>query len=235
MLNPDEKQLRSYRVDPALPLPPAHQILRMVLLEEFACRAFLQRTQDAFGVRDVIAYALKRNTVRLQTLVRLTQRHGVPVPLDTYAAAMTPAPGWRSTCERILQGELQRAGLYAQWIGFADFPAMTQQFQKAYQEASGDLIPRFRDALAQAYASEQMHARRGVPPYETDMQHGRVADFLEKSFHILASQHEAWGLLGPMVRQMPAPLLIGALSGGLVTYALRRNMQKQNQQQGENT
>lgn len=211
MRNYDEAILRSRRIERKAPFPPAHQALRIALYDEFAARAFLRKVVEAYGSREPFAASLKAAEARIATLARLCRRHGVASPLDPFPLETSLAPGWRANCERALAGTLGRLRLYESLIARTD--AGLRKSLRRLQAEDTRQLQVWHEAAAEALRLEQVHAQGGVAPEEAHMEHGLVADFLEKTFSVLSGQHHAIGVVGPLLGKLNPTLLAGIATG----------------------
>lgn len=232
MRNYDESILRGRRIDRAAPFAPLHQGLRLALYDGYAARAFYSKMVEAFGPRAPFVDIVKSEEKRTATLSTLARRFGVPLPLDPFPLETALAPDWRTNCERAVSGEVERARLYESLLTEIAEPEIRRTLRRLQANAVERHLPTLRRAVVDALRQEALHARQGVGPEQAYIQHGLFADFLEKTFAVLGSQHRAIGVVGPLLRSTRPAMMAGLVAGGAgVLFA--KGKRKLNQQEKE--
>lgn len=222
MRNPDEAILLGRRVRPASPFRAMHQALRIALYEEYAGRAFCARMVEAFGDRQPFAAAAKIAGTRVAGLAALSQGLGVPCPLDTWPQRLALCPTWLENCQRATECEAAKAYLYDSLQPHAGLPEVAERFAALQRESVEVLVPRFQQALVEAWEQDRRHAAQGVEPGQAQIRHGPLGDLLERAFATLGGEHQALQAIGPMMRRLPPSLLAGVAVGCLGMLTLRR-------------
>jgi len=230
--NYDESILRSRRIDRAAPFAPLHQGLRIALYDGYAARAFYTKMVEAFGPRAPFADIAKSEEKRTATLSALARRFGVPLPLDPFPLETALAPDWRANCERAVVGEIERVRLCESLLTGIAEPEVRRTFQRLQASALERHLPMLQRAVADALRQEALHARQGVGPEQAYIQHGLFADFLEKTFAVLGSQHRAIGVVGPLLRNTRPAMVAGLVAGGAGVLFVK-GRRKLNQQEKE--
>ena len=223
MANYDESILRSQIVQPAAPWPVLHQVLRIALYDEYAARAYYAAVVQAFGQQPPFASIVKAEEQHVAALSNLCQRYGVPRPLDPFPAEVVISPSWRVNLERGVAGELANIRLYDGLARQIIEPDVRQVFMNLQAASRDNHLPAFQRALEKAVATESWHARQGVAPSQAYVRHGPLTDALERGFALLARQHGAFGLLGPLVRLAEPAMLAGMVAGGAAVHYLRQS------------
>lgn len=233
MRNHDEAILRARRIDPAARVPLLHQALRIALYDELAARAFFRSVVEAFGPKAPFAAALDDQERRIAELAGLARRFGVPRPLDPFATDAGISPGWRANCERALAGEAAKIRLYESLLAGLTERDVAQVFRRLARASLERRLPAFRDAVARAIELERLHVQQGVPAEQAYVEHGLFSDFLEKTFAILGSQHQAIGVVGPLLRNTRPAMLAGLVAGGAGVLLARSKLElNRNQKDG---
>ncbi|KAF7598219.1 MAG: ferritin [Candidatus Dactylopiibacterium carminicum] len=162
---------------------------------------------------------------RIASLDRLCARHGVPRPLPPLPQETVLESGWRANLIRAIRGEQASAARYQRlWQAVPD-AGLRDAFAGLQRETLQRQLPPLQQALQDALALEQMHARAGVPPEEAYTKHGLIGDFMEKTFSVLAGQHHALGVVAPLFKANPA-LLAGLAAGSLGLHFARQRLRK---------
>lgn len=224
MRNHDEGLLRRRRLDPASRVPLLHQALRIVLYNEFAARAFYRKVLEAFGPRAPFPAVLNRQEKRVADLSALCRQFGVPRPLDPFVVETTIAPDWRENCERAVAGEASKIRLYESLLAGIDEPDVAGKFRRLLIRTSERDLPAFQKAAIEARELERLHVEQGVPPEQAYMRHGPFSDFLEKTFAILGRQHQAVGVVAPVLRNVHPAMLAGFAAGGAGVLLVRSRL-----------
>lgn len=231
MRNYDEPILRSRRIDRAAPFAPLHQALRIALYDGYAARAFYSKVVEVFGPRGPFADIAKSEEKRVAALSALGRRFGVPLPLDPFPLETVLAPDWRANCERAVVGEIDRARLYESLVAAIADPNVRRALQRLQASAMERQLPTLQGAVADALRQEALHARQGVAPEQAYIQHGLIVDFLEKTFDVLAPQHRAIGVVGPLLRNARPAMLAGAVAGAAAVLFVRSGLKLNHDQQ----
>jgi len=222
MANYDESILRSQVIQPAAPWPVLHQALRIALYDEYAARAYYAAVVQAFGAQPPFANIVKSEEQHIAALSALCQRYGVPRPLDPFPAEVVISPSWRVNLERGVAGEIANIRLYDYLARQVLEPDVRQVFMNLQAASRDSHLPAFQRALEKAVALEGWHARQGIAPNQAYVRHGPLTDALERGFALLARQHGAFGLLGPLVRFTDPAMLAGMVAGGAAVHFLRQ-------------
>jgi hypothetical protein len=226
MPNHDEAILRARRLDTGAPWPLHHQALRVALHGEYAARSFHTRVIEAFGPRAPFPAALRAAESRIARLTTLCRRGGVPCPHDPYPQETRIAASWRENCLRAYQGEATTAATYAQLLTRVSSPALRDAFARLQRETIAKRLPAFEEAALRAFERERLHAAQGVAPADAYIEHGPVANFLERAFSVLGQQHQAFNVVGPLLRNTGPALLAGLVAGTTGTYFLKRKIRR---------
>ncbi|MFT4172055.1 MAG: ferritin [Rhodocyclaceae bacterium] len=226
MPNHDEAILRARCLDPTAPWPLPHQALRIALYGEYAARAFHTRMIEAFGPRAPFPAALRASSARIERLTTLCRRGGVPTPYDPYPQETRVAPAWRDNCLRACRGETTTASTYAQLLARVDSPALRDAFARLQRETLAKRLPAFENAALRAIDQERLHVAQGVAPADAYVEHGPVANILERAFSVLGQQHQAFNVVGPLLRNAGPALLAGLAAGSAGTYFVKRKTRR---------
>lgn len=222
MANYDEAILRSHIVQPMAPWPVLHQALRIALYDEYAARAYYAAVVQAFGAQPPFANIVRSEEQHIAALGNLCQRYGVPRPLDPFPAEVDISPSWRVNLERGVAGEIANIRLYDYLARQVVEPDVRQVFANLQAASRNNHLPAFQRALEKAVSREVWHARQGIAPSQAYVRHGPFTDALERGFALLARQHGAFGLLGPLVRLANPAMLAGMVAGGAAVHYLRQ-------------
>lgn len=221
MANYDESILRSQAIQPLAPWPVLHQALRIALYDEYAARAYYAAVAQAFGQEPPFAFIVKSEEQHIAAVGKLCQRYGVPRPLDPFPAEASISPSWRVNLERGVTGEMANIRLYDYLARQVVEPDVRQVFMNLQAASRDHHLPAFQRALEKAVARESWHARQGIAPNQAYVRHGPLTDALERGFALLARQHGALGLLGPLIRLTEPAMLAGIVAGGAAVHYLR--------------
>lgn len=222
MANYDEAILRSQVIRPAAPWPVLHQALRIALYDEYAARAYYAAVVQAFGAQPPFANIVRSEEQHVAALSTLCQRYGVPRPLDPFPGEVSISPSWRVNLERGVAGEIANIRLYDYLARQVVEPDVRQVFMNLQAASRDNHLPAFQRALDKAVARESWHARQGVAPNQAYVRHGPLTDALERGFALLARQHGAFSLLGPLVRLTEPAMLAGIVAGSAAVHYLRQ-------------
>lgn len=220
--NYDEAILRSQVIQPSAPWPVLHQALRIALYDEYAARAYYAAVVQAFGAQPPFANIMQSEVQHIAVLSRLAEHYGVPRPLDPFPAETVISPLWRVNLERGVAGEIANIRLYDYLANFVVEPDVLQAFRNLQAASRDNHLPAFQRALDKAVTLESWHARQGIPPTQAYVRHGPLTDALERGFALLARQHGAFGLLGPLVRLTDPVMLAGMAVGGVAVHFMRQ-------------
>lgn len=224
MRNYDEPILRDRRVNPKAPFPPLHQALRIALYDRYAARAFYAKVIEAFGSRAPFPAMLKSTGQHIAALATQCSSLGLPRPQDPFPLETAVAHSWSANCQRALAGEVGAARLHETLAPYAAVPEAGSLFRKIQADSWQRHVPACQKAVNEAIRQEWIHASQGVDPDEAYMQHGVFSDFLEKAFSILGSQHQAFGVVGPLLSNTRPAMLAGLLAGGAGTYLIKNKL-----------
>jgi hypothetical protein len=222
MANYDEAILRSRALQPAAPFPLLHQAIRIAMYDEYAARAFYRHIVEAYGALPPFASIVNAEEQHVAALGQLCQRYGIPRPQDPYPVEVVVAPTWRANLERAVAAEIANVQLYRHLLSIQP-PADVQRVFLNLQSASlENHLPAFQRALQTAIARESYHAAQGVPASQAYLRHGPLTDIVEGGLSLLARQHGAFGILGPLMRNAHPALLAGIVAGGAAVHYLRK-------------
>jgi len=222
MINHDETLLRRRRIDPQAPWPILHQALRIALYDEYAARAFYARVIEAFGPRPPFANIVAAEQKHIDALGELCARYGVPRPIDPFPAETAIEASWRGNLERAIAGEIANGTLYGHLLGFVGEPDVRQVFFNLQTASTDEHLAAFGQALERALALEHWHAQQGIPAHQAYVRHGPLSNALEQGLAMLARQHSAFGLIGPLARAAHPAMLLGMVVGGVAVHYLRQ-------------
>lgn len=223
MRNHDEALLRTRQLNPALPVPLAHQAVRIALYDEYAARAFYARVVEAFGPRPPFANIVRPEEQHIAALLNVCERFGIPRPLDPFAQETTVEATWLANCQRAVAGETANVQLYSYLLLHVAEPEIRRVFENLRAASSQQHLPAFAQAVLAAQAQESYHAARGIPAQQAYARHGPISDLLERAFAHWGTQATPLGLFSPLLRHAPPAMLAGMVVGGAGIFLLRNS------------
>lgn len=153
MSNPDARLLAARRIDPNDPRPPLAQALRIGLYDEWHALAVYDAVIRRFGPVRPFANIVHSEAAHAQALQRLSARHGVPEPVNDWAAKVVLPATLAECCAAGVADEIENVAMYENFLSYPLPPDAVAVFTEL-KTASGERhLPAFQRCLARGGAA----------------------------------------------------------------------------------
>jgi hypothetical protein len=112
--------------------------------DEYQARATYAQVIADFGDVRPFANIVDAEDRHARALIRLFERYGVPVPVDTWPGRVPRYCSLREACEAGVAAEVANAGLYDELLSGTDRPDLREVYENLREASQERHLPAFR-------------------------------------------------------------------------------------------
>ena len=112
--------------------------------DEYQARATYAQVIEDFGSVRPFANIIEAENRHAQALVRIFERYGIPVPLDTWPGRVPRYGSLREACEAGVAAEIANAALYDELIAGTDRADIVEVYRNLQEASQQRHLPAFR-------------------------------------------------------------------------------------------